>query len=195
MSNEFNDDITGIFDNLTPQDFLEAYQESTAVDEMSRINQGVDAFNEFVEEQIRALKLSYTAAEGNIQPIAVLAGRTTQRIFVPDDDETMQQWINRMHREAKAINAIWTFVSKKTMVGTRQAEVNDDAPDVNDPEHVRSAVEAGDMTMGVFWYAERREGDERHHRHGILRGSETRLTEALEGPTTQAIPLFAQILG
>lgn len=184
-----NDEYNGIFDHLNPDDFV---RETSAVDEVPRVNVGVEKFNQFVDEQLRAVRFAYLASDGQINPIAVVASPTVQRMFAPDDDETLGQYLQRLHREANLIGARWLFISKQTLVGSQETPASQ-MKDVNDPE---SVGDESALTEGVYWYAERREGDERHHRHGIIPELAGRnvLGEMTEGPQEQTVPMFAKIL-
>lgn len=193
-SNDNNDDLTDIFEHLTPEDFV---TETTSMEDLARANEGAEAFGAFVDEQLRMLRTAYIAAEGQLNPIAIIASPTVQRIFAAEDDESLGQYVARVAREAKRIGAIWTFISKKTLVASHETEYDGSPqPDVNDPEEVQAAVATGAMVLGVMWYAERREGNEHQHRIGIMLDEHgRRLGKSVEGSDVQGVPLFAQILG
>jgi len=187
-----SDEFSGIFDHLDPEDFTLT---TSAVDEVSRENKGIDAFNAFVDEQLRAVRMAYKAAEGVINPIAILASPAKQRMFTPEADEDMGQYVKRLNREAKAMGATWVFISRKTLVGSRMVSP-DQLRDVNDPDEVQKAIEDGLLVTGLIWFAERREGDERHRRHGVIESNANhQLKEPSEGSEEQALPLFDRILG
>lgn len=188
-----SDEYDGIFDNATVADFM---RDTSARSEVERTNRGAEAFNQFVEEQIRAVRTAWIAAETYMQPLALVANAEKQRIFIPDDDETLEQFINRMHREAQAMGAIWTFVAKRTMVATIKESLDPDEEnvDVSDPEAWERAVAADLVRLGVTWYAERREGNQRQHRHGQMHDEDGTLGELIEGSSIQVVPLFAKIL-
>jgi len=184
------DDLSGIFDHLSPDDFAI----TSAVDESARTNRGAAAFNSFVDEQLRAIRLAYTAAEGEINPIAILASPESQRLFKPDDDENMNEYVARLNREAKAMGATWVFISRKTLVASHMVDP-DDVHDVNDEEAVADAIKKGLLKTGLVWFAERREGDERHRRHGVIEaGPNHQLGLPTEGSEGQPIPIFDRIL-
>ena len=187
--NDERDELTGIFDHIRPEDFI---LETTAIQEYERTNEGVEAFNAFVDEQLRAARQSWIAAEGEVQPIAILASTTKQRVFTPDDEETLGEWVQRLHREAQRMQANWVFLTKRTMVGSAAPGAQD--VDFNDQEAVQAAIEAGTLVDGSLWYAERREGGERHHRFGIMRAKNGRLAEMEEGPSSQPSGLWSLIL-
>lgn len=189
-----DDKYAGVFDHLTPEDFnLDA---TTAISEIPRTNHGVDAFNSFTEEQLRAVHTAFMASEGHLQPIALLANETTQRAFTPDDEETVAEFIKRLNREAQRMRAVWTFYACKTLVSVEMVSPDDEQPDVNDPEEIAAAVERGQMQPGVLWYSERREGDEQHRRQGVMaEAGPGRLGPTQEASALQSIALLALILG
>lgn len=187
-----NDEFDGIFDHLTPEDFN---VETTAV-ETSNHDHPCDeaAFDRFVTAQVSGFKIGYLMAEGGVQPIAVLVSPTIERLFTADDDETLAAWVARLNREATMMGAIWTFIAKKTMVGVVNPADQQEPPSVNDPASVQKAMDAGALTSGVVWYAERREGSERSHRLGTMtEGEGHRLVDPKEA-TQQKLDLFAAIL-
>lgn len=187
-----SDEYDGIFNDATVADFM---RETSARVEMAQTGHGVDDFNRFVDEQLRAVRMAWIAAETYMQPLAVIANGSQERIFIPDDDETMGQFVERMHREATAMEATWAFVAKRSMVASLGSAVDVDQDiDVTDPEEWEKAIADGIVRLGVVWYAERREGDERHHRHGQMQDEDGTLGATREGAQNQAIPLFASIL-
>lgn len=190
MSDEFD----GIFDDLTIADFLNA---GTAVEELEvQLERGVAGFNRFVDEQLRAVRTVYVASNGYLKPFIILASPTTQRTFVPlDEQETLGEFVARVHEEAVRMEALWSFVVKDTLVGTKDWDSDSRDIDVNDETEIQKAIEDGILTKGIVWYAERREGDERHHRHGTMADQDGRLGATSEGSPEQPIPLFASILG
>ena len=149
-----------------------------------------------IDEQLRAVRTAWIAAETYMQPLAIVANESKQRIFIPDDDETLGQFSERMHREAVGMKAIWTFVAVRTMV----ANLGDPEPveqdiDVDDPDEWEKAVAAGLVQLGVAWYAERREGKVRQRRHGQMQDEDGVLGDLVEGAGNQNHRLFSRILG
>lgn len=188
-----NNEYEGIFEDATVADFMR--KTSAKIDLARTDRQGLDAFNLFVDEQLRAVRMAWIAAETYMQPLVLLVNHHQQRVFTADDDETVGQFFDRMHREAVAMEATWLFVAKRTMVGYLGSalDVEQDV-DVTDPEEYERAVVAGIVRLGVMWYAERREGNERHHRHGQMQDEEGTLGEMREGARNQAAPMFRSIL-
>lgn len=187
-----DDEFDGIFDNATVEDFM---RETSARSEVKMRNEGLEAFNTFVEDQLRAVRTAWIAAETYMQPLAIVANQDKQRIFIPDDDETLGQFVERMHREAKKMKAIWTFIAKRTMVARVADGLDDDDTDVTDSDKWQEILDAGLAQLGVIWYAERREGKTRMHRHGQMVDDNGALDDPIEGAPQQTIPLFAKILG
>lgn len=187
-------EYAGVFDDATMADFT---RETSAKTEVLRKNMGHEAFTAFVDEQIRTIRTAWIASETYMQPIAIVANHEKQRIFTPDEDETLRQFIARMHREAVAMDAIWTFVAKRNMVASLGASSPDDeySVDVSDPEQWQQAIADGLVRLGVVWYAERREDGNRERRHGQMQDEEGTLGRLREGAPNQNMPLFTEILG
>ena len=180
MSDFHDDELTGIFDNLTPEDFTPF--------------RGRIAFDKFVAENIETTRTSWLAADGHINPIAVLATPAERWTFAPTDDETLGEYVERLRGEAKRLGASWLFISRKTLVGTYLVD-GDSVPDASDPEAIQKAIESGLMVEGVFYFAERVEGAERDSRHGLMRPEGERLGEVVEGnPNHQSASFFSRIL-
>lgn len=188
-----NNEYEGIFEDATVADFIRTT--SARLETTRTGGQGLEAFNRFVDEQLRAVRMAWIAAETYMQPLVLLTNDTQQRVFSPDDDETLRQFIERMHREAIAMEATWVFIAKRTMVGNIGDAIDTEHDvDVSDTEEWEKAVAAGVVRLGVVWYAERREGAERHHRHGQMQDENGTLGEMREGARNQGIPLFAAVL-
>lgn len=188
-----NDEYTGIFDNLNPEDFN--LEETTAISETPRGHHGADAFNAFVAEQQRAVVTAYMAGEGDVQPIALLANQDTQRIFTPDDEETVAEFIKRLNREAHSMGAVWTFYACKTQVAFEEVDADAEVSDADNAEDVQAALAEGRMTDGILWYAERREGDEQHRRQGVMpEVGHGRLGSSKEASSRQSIGILTLIL-
>lgn len=192
---EFEDEFTGIFDHLNPEDFDRA---TTAVlnNAGQRVrggtNQGKDAFDKFVDLNLTTVRTCYLAARGRINPICVLATPDTQYSFTPEDDETLDDYVARLNREAKRLGAGWVFISRVTLVATGV----DPTMDTTDPTLVQQMLDEGKMHQGVVWFAERLEKEVREHRHGLMKAErEDRLGDPLEGPPDQSFDLFSRILG
>lgn len=189
------DEYTGIFDNISPADFI--LTKTTAIFETPRTTQPVDAFSSFVEEQKRTLTTAFMASEGHLQPIAVLANSDTQRVFTPDDEENVAEFIKRLNREARQMAAVWTFYAQTTLVRSQQVDPDSDAVNIdpNDPDDVALAMEKGELVPGVFWYSERREGDEQHRRQGVMaEEGPGKLGPPSEASPLQSVGIFSLIL-
>jgi hypothetical protein len=181
VSDEQDDDLTGIFDDLSPEDFaLEP-------------KRGIIAFDKFVKENIQSIRMAYLASEGQINPVAVFADPMNEWVFVPNDDENMGEYVERLREAAKTLKATWFFISRKTMVGS-YLTTNEDVSDLADPEVIARLEAEGQMTEGVLYYAERLEDGQREHRHGFMRAEDGRLTQVVEGNPIQTIELFSNIL-
>jgi hypothetical protein len=191
-----NDDLTGIFDNATVLDFTKtkssAFSELFYPDAQYPNGQvGVEAFNAFVAEQLRATGYAFHASDGQINPIGVLGNETMRRAFSPDDDEILGQYLQRLGREARAMQATWFFISQITPTGWFAEQ--ESQPEATSAEAVAAAGGASAMTNNIYWYAERRE-DDQEHRHGIIEIlPSNRLGRAMEA-ISQSMTIYGQVL-
>jgi hypothetical protein len=108
------DELTGIFDALTPDDFV---TESTAIASMAGCYAGADVLDGFVEHQLNAVRLAFAMSDGWLFTTAVLAGRDGLRTFVADDDETLRDFVGRVRDEAARMRAHWCFIATQTLIG------------------------------------------------------------------------------
>lgn len=179
-----DDELTGIFDDLTPEDF--------ALEE----KRGIVAFDRFVKENIAAIRMAYLASEGQVNPVAVLASPENEWTFVPTDDENLGEYIERLREAAKTLKATWFFISRKTKVGSYAADASNGIPDIADREVVKAARDQGILSEGIFYYAERYEDGVRDCRHGMMRAdADDRLSDPIEGnPHVQGVGIFSNIL-
>jgi len=180
-----NDEFSGIFDELEPDDFAGLF--STDV---QTPNVGEDAFAEFVERHIESTRFAFLAADGEINPIAVLANATTCWLHTPEDHESLGDYLTRLAKEARRVEATWFFFVRKTKVGLG----DDTTENMFDPKMLKKAKKNGQMVDGVFYYASRHEGVDQENRRGIMRAHGNRLGELVEGAPEQEVPVFDEIL-
>lgn len=189
-----DDDLDGIFDDLTPEDFE---IDTTAISEISRENRGVEAFNAFVDEQIRALRMAYSAGAGHINPVTTIANAQVQRLFLPNSDETLGDYFERLHDEAEKMQGSWLFIARRTQVGSHLIAPSE-MHDATQSPVIQEAEAAGMLKDGVIWYGESRETGEIHRRLGILfDDGHGNLERPVESPpeANQRMELFERILG
>ncbi|GAA1934710.1 hypothetical protein [Nocardioides marmoribigeumensis] len=117
------DELTGIFDALTPADFV---RESTAIAAMDGCYAGSAILDGFVEHQLNAVRLAFAMSDGWLFTTAVLAGRQGLRTFVADDDETLDGFVSRVRDEAARMRAHWCFMATQTLIGPRAGAGEDD---------------------------------------------------------------------
>ena len=108
------DELTGIFDGLTPEDFV---VDTTAIASMAGCYAGPDILDGFVEHQLNAVRLAFSMSDGWLVTTAVLAGREGLRTFVADDDETLHDFVSRVRHEASRMRAHWCFMATQTLMG------------------------------------------------------------------------------
>lgn len=147
-----SDDLTGIFDHLEPEDFIIT---TTAVDATLGDYVGRDRFERFITEQLHAVRIGFTASDGQLNPLGVLASPTIQRVFTPDDDETLGDFLQRIKRESDLIQAHWFFFAMQTR--TARVEVTP-AEDGSVPAADSAAMQFHIAKHGgqkaIMWYAQ-----------------------------------------
>ena len=195
------DDLTGIFDDLSPIDFI-----ATSV--VARSPRHDDDFDHFVERQLHAVRYAFAAADGAINPIATLGTDTAEHMFTPEDDESLGQYVWRLRRQARIFGATTLFIFKKTKVGLLPQDdavvkaLEDGALTewarsqglaVDDPEAMRAALELGTQVDAVYWYAVQIGADPRR-RHGYITITDKQLGPLVEAEATQAVGAFDRIL-
>lgn len=188
---EYDNELKGIFDNLKAEDFA---QETTAIQEVSHPG-GSQTFDDFVAEQTRSLQIAYAAATGAINPVAVLATKATQRMFLPTEEETLGAYIERLHTEAARMKATRLFIARKTLVAARLIP-EDQVQDVASEDMIKDAHERGILEPGVVWYAEHYQDGGRLHRVGVMFDNDGKLDRPSEAPPSsdQRMEVFEGIL-
>jgi hypothetical protein len=168
-----SDDITGIFDHLTPEDFFDPDTSAQLIPISETYT-----FDEFVEQQMVLLRYAFAACDGSINPMIALVNDNTVIIYQANDDENIGQYVKRMGVEAKRIGARWAFFYKKTLVATRKTEETLSATGL------MAGADEADAWTAVYWYASRVDGEEPAMRHGYatIDNTETKLGEFAEGP-------------
>lgn len=188
-----NDDFAGIFDDLTPDMF---FAETSAVHEDEGKWTGAEAFNQVVDESLRGLRLAFASTHGQVNPTAILANATVRRFYVPDQDENLGQFLERLKREARAMGAHWFYFAKRNVYASwQEPEDATSKTDMASPEAMQKASEHGsELQVGLCWYAERREGDDVHHRHGVMSIEDNKITGTIEGDGDQTMGVFSAVL-
>lgn len=179
-----DDELTGIFDRLSPSDF-DRPTSAVVEDEVRETN-----FDDFVESQFRAIRYAFAASSGDLDPLATISSKTIERVFAADDDETLGAYIDRIAREASTIGANRVFIFRKTVVGKFIA----DKPLTTDStEAMQKALDAGETQEAVYWYAQDRETNTTRHGFIAIEGMAA-LGEVFEAPPQTNIG-FSRILG
>lgn len=180
-----DDDLPeGFFSHITPDDFAR----ETSARHVALLDQV--PFDDFVEASLESLRFAYHAADGNPNPVAVMVCPDGRRIFTPDDDETLGQYIDRLGREAKQHNAGRLFTAWLTEGGTYEG----DEYDVDSPEAMAAAEASGAVQIVLYWFAQ----DGRRNpviRHGIMAIDSGNTGPVHEGAAEHAAPVYKGILG
>ena len=175
--------IQDFFENLDPSDFA---RDTSAVEteSLGGNQSGASAFVRFVDAMIKGTMEGFNAqTTGELwQPTAVLQRSDTRRFFLPDDDETNQMFIQRLHREAEQMSAQWFFIATIGPVAVYR-DIDEMVDD--DGSH---DIEA------IMWYAESRESDFRHIRQGMISIDGLSCGINYEGDPEGAADMFKQVL-
>lgn len=187
------DHFDGIFDNATPEDFTST---TSALAEHPLELTG-EPYDQFIATQLAALRHAYAAADGAINPVAVLANNRAVRMFAPQDDEAIRDYCSRLSREAQRFGAVWLFIATKTRVGTVLVDADSgEAPNADNAEAMAVAESMGSTKEAVYWYSERRDRGATERRHGFLDiVTSDRLSDSVDGEIDQVVGPFAVIFG
>ena len=174
------DELTGIFDGLSPADFV---VESTAIASLDGCYAGSAILDGFVEHQLNAVRLALAMSDGWLFTTAVLAGRQGLRTFVADDDETLDDFVSRVRGEAARMQAHWCFMATQTLMGPRAGSAD--------------SFEDGDTGQeAVVWQLTATEAETAGAMGGFMPIDGTRLGESFEtqlaapgvGPWADVLP-------
>lgn len=174
----------GFFSHLSPADF----DRDSSARHVAVLDQV--PFDDFVEANLESLRFAYHAADGNPNPVAIMMCLDGRRIFTPDDDETLGQYIDRLSREAKRHGAIRLFTAWLTEGGTYEG----DEATVDSPEALAAAEASGAMQIVLYWFAQ----DGRRNpaiRHGIMAIDSGNTGPVHEAAGEHAAPVYRSILG
>lgn len=188
-----HDEIAEFFDNLSVADFLEDRAGAMRF-ALDSIPSGLD-FDKFFAGNIHTVRISYLAANGMINPIAMLCNGTSMYAYRPTNTEDMGEYVKRLASEARELRAKWLFISRKGAVATTRVSA-DEMPEIDSTTALSQARAAGGVHEGVVYYAERFEDGEKDIRFGMMQEDEGwQLGDPIAGsPAHQAYPLFANIL-
>lgn len=183
--------LTGIFDHLNPDDFG---HETSALDETRPPRK----FQTFVDNSLNALRVAFAASDGNLNPVAVLASSTVQRMFGPNDDESLADYIVRLANEARIIGAHWVFISTRTEGALVEVEYDGTTPlnGINNIDDMTAVQEQGLDEEMVYYYAVQVTNDEVTRRQGLLPiTASNSLGEIREGAPEQPSLFDAILMG
>lgn len=180
-SNEFPE---GFFDHLSPDDFVResSARQVAVLDDIP--------FDDFVERSLESLRFAYYAADGNPNPVAILVGPDGRRIFSPDDDETLGQYLDRLGREARKHKSTRLFTAWLTEGGTYEGE---DQHDIGSQDGL-ALVGEENMKIVLYWYAQNKRKP-KQIRHGLITIEAGDLGDCVEADGDHAAPVYRQILG
>lgn len=180
------DELTGIFDALSPGDFI---RETSTVEEFELTVRDMSrSFSDWVEDALRLARLSYLSSDAELNPLALLEDRTRQRAFVPDDDESLENYTHRLHAEAVLLGARRFFLVKQTLVGHTANDGTDQPIGDIDP------ATKTELPAGLFFYAMEHTSRLVVRSCGIIYTESNTLGKTVNAPNTQTVPLLDAVL-
>lgn len=151
------------------------------------------SFNIFIAENIDEAKSNFDTDGEEVEPYIVLVNAHEGRIFEAYHDENNAQFLARITREARDMNATMVFISMLVWTAPHVLDI-----DATSQEEVAASIARGDVTRTFGWYAERNApGEPRERRSGFWSIEEHEdhvdLGVMITGIPMNA-PLFQQVL-
>lgn len=181
------DEIARMFQDITPEQFFR----DTSANHTRTTAIPPNRFDLFLDTM---LKMSIANIEaGDDVPLVVLHRLDEQRVFLPDPDETIEMFIDRLAREAQDFHAWWVFgvitgaITEPGILSAMDGLTNEQRSDL-----LHDLIARGTCTAGPTWYAESRK-PERIIRFGILDVEQHQIVEGRSGDGSPD-PLWARIL-
>lgn len=187
--NPESDEFKNMFDNITPEDFI---RDTSAVERVPfpkhvqnmNLNISELGFTLFLRTFLDNCRRDAVTSD-DFTPRAVLVNTDEQRIFHGEGDEAPVDFANRLQREAIAMNAHWMAVA--LVCPARAIMPGQTPPDVavDDLDAIYSALEEGELSMGICWTAHRVGGE--YHGGIIHLTDDGRPGEEVEGVMDESI--------
>lgn len=130
-----SDDIEKTFASLTPSDLM--------VDQphFLEMEVGGEGFDAFIDRHIYSTRYAFMAADGDINTVSALSDGRRERLFVPSDDDTIAEFLQRLGTTARATGStrfFWSRMSPTTMTQPVGHQLGDEA----------------NWVPSIIWYAE-----------------------------------------
>lgn len=183
------DQLTGIFDHLTADDFKESRGP----------NHGAEAFEAWVEERLHECRMAWASSDGRLNPVTVIADSHTSILVPALSTETMNEYLERLKQETRRLGATWVFTARRTLVGSYDTTSDDpDIPDATASEaetRTQAAKHGAKLGEGLYFYAVRHEGDVIERKHGMIPNENGRLGDAVMGDAdAQSVSFYGDLL-
>lgn len=182
MSDEFDN----IFDNLNYEDFLTPVQTSgVPLPHTDR------DFEEFFTEHLAAVRRAFSKVGEALTMVAYLAVDDRKWSFAPTAEETLDQFLERVHVEAQMLGAKMLFLHRRTRGGSVEVPIDEAGSPVANFERV---LASGAPRACMFYFAGHKHGAVNQFRHGIMLIEDGELGDPIEGYGDLRDDPFAQIL-
>jgi len=139
---------------------------------MCVVKENWEAWTGAMRAMTKASYLSEKSMGEQFVSISVLHEKTKQRMFVPDYDETIRNFVDRLFREASQLQPTWAFSAIVAPHAVYDGDGDPPAVDMNDTEQIKAALDAGVLEIGIFWFSERNDEQGRSELSGVIEFNE-----------------------
>lgn len=141
------DELDGIFDGLTIEDFMRSPR-----GDLTLRHSQPETFEEFCHRHTNMLQMIFTASEGEFSGMAILAQLgakpTLERLFLPQEEESVGNFVNRLTAEVKEMGANTLFYVMCTQVKVQYLTPDE----VSESDLAVDRMDNGEEAL--MWYCE-----------------------------------------
>lgn len=184
------DDISRMFEDITP-DLFKTNTSAKRVNVNSGSDQTKDNFYVWVQSNIEATRICMDVVSevaDHLPMFSVMVNDEETRVFVAEQDETVQMMVSRLTRESQQMQPSWLYLALKST-----AAIGGQTYDLSTPEGKAQLERDRTKQAVVNWYAEQLQPE-----HEIVFGSiqaETPEKHVYLGSDVRgASPVFKSIL-
>lgn len=136
-------------------------QPQSESDRLSMSKRG--AFDRFCKKMQDSTML--VTSIGTFKTFAVLVSQDVRRFFRANDGETVEQFSARLRSEAIAMNARWSYVAMLAPYAVGSVPSGVQSEDIGS---ILGAVESGELSMGICFFAEKHANGDRSRKSGVI---------------------------
>lgn len=170
-----DDEIEAAFKDLSVDDFIletsARHEIAFSKEDQEEVVSGYENWSAWIAAMRGMVKVMYMAdiSHGHqFVALSILHENTKQRMFTPDYDETIRNYVDRLIRESNVLHPTWAFSAILAPHAVYDGDASPPDIDMNSSEEIRLALEAGELEMGIFWFAERDDGTGKSKASGVI---------------------------